>query len=173
MSAPLRALGRAVPLLFGMVAGYAMRDREEEMKPAVGPITDQLLQDIRKEGHRIVLDESIPDESVNLGSYISNLYRGLYMLGRTRVLLPGHVQESVATKLKHLHHLHRKRRDRHLVAWYETIGVGSEEKLADLLSHCPEANRFDTRYIAYAMSETVDGIKFPTLEQEAVEHFWA
>jgi len=172
MSASLRVATFALPLIVGAIAGYAIRDREEEQKPAPQPVTNKLLQDIRKAGYQIVMDETSPDETVDLGTYISNLYRGLYMLGRTRVRLPGHVQESVAAKLQHLHHQHKKRRDRHIVTWYETIGVGNQDKLADLLAECPESKRFDTRYIAYTMGEDVANIKFPPLEQELVKQFW-
>lgn len=164
----------AIPLILGIAIGARIRDEMEEDEPQVTePVLkeSELARRIRSEGIRIIQSDKIPNAETNIGKYIESYYRGLYFIGRTGAKLKDETLESVALRLQHLHHQHKPKRDKKLVAWYETIGVSNPDSLAELLAENPLAQRFDTRYIAHAMGEAQDGLTFDGLLEEATEHF--
>lgn len=164
----------AIPLILGLALGARLRDELEDEEPEVTePVLKEsdLAQRIRAEGIRIIHSDQIPDAETNIGAYLEGFYRGLYLIGRTGAQLKGQTQESIARKLQHLHHQHKPKRDKKLVAWYQTVGVSDENRLADLLAANPHAQRYDTRYIAHAMGETGVNLDFDGLLEEATNHF--
>lgn len=173
MSVPIKAVATLTLFTIGAIAGYRIHQEEMAEQTTVKPKSDDLGLKIRKSGLEIITSDGMPDDTMSLATYMKHLYRGLYMIGRTRAVLKGTIQESIARKLLHLHHQRRPSRDEKLVEWYTTVGQTSTDDLADLLKKCPEANSFDVRYIAYAMGENVPGLTFPKLDDEIVEWFAA
>lgn len=164
----------ALPLIMGIALGFKLRDEADQPteQPSGPMLTEaELKQRLRAAGADIIRSDPGAEDSSDIAAYLSRLYLGLYYIGRTGGRLKGPALDSMALKLQHLHHQHKPKRDKHLVAWYKTVGVSSQHSLAALLGDCPLTRRFDTRYIASALGEDIPDLSFGGLLEEATTHF--
>jgi len=158
----------------GVVAGYNLRDAEEDAVPR--PKTKTLAQELRdrmsKKSAALMQERKqlVQEGNLDLSQYIELTYRALYWKGRCAEKLSPNEAKTMASELRHLHTQHRPRKDKALAEWYLVIGQGSGTSLVTLLDKCPEVQRakLDPRYIAFTFGEASENLPFGDFSKEVV-----
>lgn len=164
----------AIPLIIGAAIGYAVRDAEADdsetapQKPVVN-----IRQKLKERGETLLAERTTfaKEGSRDIEAYLKQTYLGLFYIGRAGRQLKPDAVEALAGELQHLHHLHKPRKDKALVGWYETVGIGHEETLAALLSSSKVVTdqNLDPRYIAYALGVHTEPLSFDGILEDILK----
>ncbi len=160
-----KALHELSPATKETVAKNAGMDLEQTLNKA-------LANFLYTEGLRLVNTPSALGETVK--DHLSQIYLGLYYIGRSGNRLTSGEVDTLVTHLLHFHHQIDSVRYAEIIDWYTTVGVSKPGNiLTQLLQACPEVTSLDVdcQYIAYALNQPITGLDFGDMEAELKKRF--